>query len=198
MSVCSAGPGLSGRRIWHRQIAGTVPRLNAPVLTAANCIPLKRLKRSGNKRDGGPMPTDREIEIATAVGQVYNWLDSQISHKQTECEACGKCCDFDGFGHRLFVTSCELIYFGAKISPDKIRPMSAGRCPYNIDGRCTVYPHRFAGCRIFSCKADKDFQGQLSEEALERFKIICDQFDLPYHYTDLPAALNNKRTLYFH
>ncbi|RKY06668.1 MAG: hypothetical protein DRP65_11485 [Planctomycetota bacterium] len=136
------------------------------------------------------MPTDIEIEIADAVGQVYYRIDSQIGQYPAKCQECGKCCDFEGYDHRLFVTSCEVIYFAAKLDPDKIKPMPASRCPYNIDGKCTVYPFRFAGCRIFSCKRDKDFQNQLSEQISEKLKNICEEFRLTYRYTDLPIALN--------
>lgn len=136
------------------------------------------------------MPTDREMEIAGAVGQVFDWIDSQISQNPAQCRECGKCCDFQSYDHRLFVTSCELIYFVTKLKSDKIKPMSAGRCPYNTDGKCTVYPFRFAGCRIFFCRGDEDFQRRLSEQASEKFKAICEEFGIPYSYTDLPTAFD--------
>ena len=129
-------------------------------------------------------------KIADAVAEVYDWIDSQTGQAPAQCEACGRCCDFENYDHRLFVTSPEFIYFAAKLDPDKIKPMPSGRCPYNIDGKCTVYPFRFAGCRIFYCKGDKDFQSQLSEQVAEKFKAICEKFGLTYRYTDLPAALN--------
>jgi hypothetical protein len=130
-------------------------------------------------------------KIADAVAEVYDWIDSQAGQELTQCDVCGKCCDFEGYDHRLFVTSPELIYFAVKLAPDKIKPMTTRRCPYNIDGKCTAYPYRFGSCRIFFCKADKDFQSKLAEEVLEKFKSICKEFNLPYHYTDLRAALNN-------
>ena len=136
------------------------------------------------------MPTDREIEISGAVAEVYDWIDSQISQNPAQCDMCGKCCDFASYDHRLFVTSCELIYFTAKLDPDKTKPMPTGRCPYNIDGKCTVYPYRFAGCRIFSCKRDKEMQNQLSEQTAVKFKGICEKFHISYRYTDLPKTLS--------
>jgi hypothetical protein len=137
------------------------------------------------------MPTERKMEIAGAVAEVHDWIDSQTGQNASQCDVCGKCCDFEGYDHHLFVTSGELIYFAAQIGPDMIKPMHAGRCPYNIDGECTVYPYRFGGCRIFSCKGDKDFQSRLSEQAVEKFKSICNRFNLDYRYTDLRAALNS-------
>jgi Fe-S-cluster containining protein len=143
------------------------------------------------------------------VTEVYDWLDSQIREAADlagRCDACGKCCNFAGpvpaseqesgpgceqaFNHILFVTTPEVMYFAASLGDENIKPMLTHRCPYNISGKCSVYEHRFAGCRIFCCKADTDFQSGLSESALKRFKSICTEFHIPYRYTDLATALN--------
>ena len=141
------------------------------------------------------------------VAEVYNWLDLQIrrcSDLAGLCDACGKCCEFDGFDHRLFVTTPELMYLAANIGTKNIKSMPTGHgstprpgstslttgCPYNAGGRCTIYEYRFAGCRIFYCKADADFQSRLSESTLQRFKSICTELAIPYRYTDLATALN--------
>lgn len=129
-------------------------------------------------------------KIADAAAALYEWIDSQDIGREDQCGACGECCDFDGFDHKLFVTSPELIYFSVKMGPEKIRPMTAGRCPYNIDGRCEVYTHRFGGCRIFFCRGDSDLQNKISEAAITKFKAICAEFDLPYRYTELRDGLN--------
>jgi len=136
------------------------------------------------------------------VAEIYDWLDLQIGRNKDlsgTCEACGKCCHFDvpapdceqGFDHRLFVTSPELMYLTAKLGTENIKRMPASRCPYNISGKCCVYEYRFSGCRIFCCGADKDFQSRLSESALEKLKLICTEFQIPYRYTDLATALNS-------
>jgi len=160
-------------------------------------------------------------QLINKVAEVYDWLNSQIKdHKDPagECCACGKCCDFDGFDHKLFVTSPELIYFVANLDivltaetaesaeENKIKKndniknlcvlcelsgkMKMSRCPYNVDGKCGIYEIRFSGCRIFTCKGDADFQGRLSEIVSKKFKAICEQFQIPYRYTDLATALN--------
>jgi len=133
-------------------------------------------------------------KILRKVAEIYNWIEQQLGvngELAGRCDACGKCCDFDAFEHRLFVTVPELMYLAAKLNVDDLKPMLTGRCPYNIDGKCTVYKYRFAGCRIFCCKADADFQNSLSESALEKLKAICLEFEVPYRYTDLATALNN-------
>lgn len=128
------------------------------------------------------------------VAEIYNWLDLQrcrCSDLAGVCSACGKCCDFGKFDHRLFITPAELIYLNANLNGESIKPMLTSRCPYNTDGKCTIYEHRFAGCRIFYCKADTDFQSKLSESALKKFKSLCHEFQIPYCYHDLPTTINN-------
>jgi len=144
------------------------------------------------------------MKISTAileqVAEIYDWLDSQILESANlagKCDACGKCCNFDtpdpdrGLDHRLFVTPPELIYLAANLYPKGTKPMPTTRCPYNIDNKCSVYEYRFAGCRVFCCNADPDFQSQLSESTLKKLKSICTELEIPYRYTDLATALNH-------
>jgi Fe-S-cluster containining protein len=132
-------------------------------------------------------------EIVRQVSDIYKWLDEQLRQKPAAgiCAVCGKCCDFESFGHRLFVTTPEIIYFVEKVGSADIKQMTSARCPYQLDDKCTVYQHRFAGCRIFFCKGDAAFQSDLTETVVKKFKTICDEFNIPYQYVDLPTALNN-------
>ena len=125
------------------------------------------------------------------VQLVYDWLDSEIRGNESfadNCKGCGECCDFDSFDHRLFITTPELKYLLDKLGVDKLEAMASGCCPYNINGKCTVYEYRFAGCRIFYCNADKEFQSWLSESALAKFKSICEDFQIPYRYMELSKS----------
>ena len=130
-------------------------------------------------------------KIIREVAEIYNWLDSQISSKLSGgCEACGNCCDFKAFDHRLFITLPELLYLAEKLNVEKLKPMLTDICPYNVEGKCTVYEYRFSGCRIFNCKADASIQSELSEAVLEKLKEISKKFRIPYLYVDLSTALN--------
>ena len=134
-----------------------------------------------------------DSQLLKIVAEIYEWLDLQIRHYNDlagKCDACGRCCDFAHFDHRLFVTTPELIYLAANLGAEEIKPMVTSRCPYNSGGKCTIYEYRFASCRIFCCKGDSDFQSRLSESAIKNFKSICRDFQIPYRYSDLATALD--------
>jgi len=141
-----------------------------------------------------------DSQLLKKVAEIYNWLNFQLrdnSDLAGKCDACGKCCNFgpvttdQSFDHRLFVTPPEIMYLAANLGTENIKLMPTTRCPYNVAGKCTIYNYRFVGCRIFCCNADMDFQSRLSESALKKLKSICTQFQVPYRYTDLAAALNS-------
>jgi len=171
----------------------------------------------------------KTVLICSQVAQIYDWLDSNIEPFNNQCTACGKCCRFESFGHKLFVTTPELLYFYENVK--LLRKMTGSCCPYLENGtpphqftlqrislnehlkpiglafktlhqsanwcggKCTVRNYRFAGCRIFFCKADTDLQNKLSEEAVEKFKLLCEKFNFPYRYIDLTTALNMKNEI---
>jgi len=128
--------------------------------------------------------------LLAAVAEVYAWIDEQTAAWPIACRACGRCCDFDQYDHRLFLTSPELIFFRRMIPAEILTPMTNGSCPCLSAGRCSVHPMRFAGCGIFCCSAPTEAQCRLSEQAIARFKEICESFGLPYAYVDLKTALN--------
>ena len=133
-------------------------------------------------------------KLIDKVAEIYNWLDLQICNNSNltgQCDLCGKCCDFNTFDHYLFVTPPEIRYLIAKIGTENIKPMYNSICPYNVDGKCHIYEHRFASCRIFFCKAEVNFQSRLTESAIRKLKLICTNFQIPYRYCDLETALNN-------
>jgi len=130
-----------------------------------------------------------KLQIIEAVGAIYRWVEEQASVLGQSCWACGDCCDFERFGHRLYVTTPELMYFQHFAGPE-IKTMTAGVCPYRIDGKCSVYPYRFSGCRIFACEGNTEQQNLLSEQTIRKFKTICTDHEIPYQYVYLKTGLD--------
>ncbi|MBN1804633.1 MAG: hypothetical protein JW837_05240 [Sedimentisphaerales bacterium] len=138
--------------------------------------------------------SEKNGRLCKKVAEIYDWLEAHVvnAKRANQCSACGRCCDFEGYDHRLFVTGPELMYLAEHIGQENIKPMPAGKCPYNVEGKCTVYEYRFASCRIFSCSGDADFQSELSESVLRKLKSLCEEFRIPYRYKELACALNES------
>ncbi len=132
-------------------------------------------------------------KIIAEVDAIYRWVDQQVKILDPSCRACGECCDFESFGHRLYVTTPELIYFQHAVGPE-VKGISAGVCPYRINGKCTVYPYRFSGCRIFSCKGDSEKENAICEQAMGKFKVVCNKYPISYQYVYLKAGFEMLRT----
>jgi Fe-S-cluster containining protein len=132
--------------------------------------------------------------LLKAVENLYTQIDQDVQthvDPDNDCRQSGACCNFAVYGHRLYVTTPEVIYFADRLGTDSLQPMLDGTCPYMKDRRCTAYAARFSGCRIFGCRRDADLQSTWSEDALQHLKELCLEYDLEYHYTDLATALNN-------
>jgi len=130
----------------------------------------------------------KKSKICKEVEEIYAWLEKEIKSLGVDCSGCGKCCDFEACGHKLYVSSPELLYFYENLKP--LRKMESGQCPYLENNKCTARDFRFAGCRIFFCKGNSQKQNELSEQVLSKFKKLCDDNDFPYQYINLSAALN--------
>jgi Fe-S-cluster containining protein len=131
-------------------------------------------------------------EVILRVSEIYKWIeDQQLVNKLIagKCSTCGKCCDFESYGHRLYVTTPEMIYFVKKLGIANIKQITTARCPYQVEGKCSVHAFRFSGCRIFCCKGEAAFQSEMTETAIKKFKALCTELQLPYRYVELPVAL---------
>jgi Fe-S-cluster containining protein len=176
-------------------------------------------------RNGGVVA--RHKKIIERVSEIYKWIEAQqFANKGLagSCAACGKCCDFEQYDHRLYVTAPEIIYFVEKSGDSNFRTngkvdviasvakqsqtleikrlprrpdssgllaTTTGRCCYQINGKCSVHPFRFSGCRIFCCKGKSTFQSELTESAIKKFKALCAELQIPYRYVELPTALKD-------
>ena len=155
----------------------------------------------------------RHKKIIERVSEVYKWIEArQLANKAIagQCDACGKCCDFESYDHRLYVTTPEIIFFVEKLGIANIKQMVTGRCCYQsavgsadgetspkggVDRKCSVHAYRFSGCRIFCCKSRATFQSELTESAIKKFKALCAELQIPYRYLELPAALKEASLL---
>ena len=53
-------------------------------------------------------------QIIERVSEIYKWIEAQqLANKGIagSCDVCGKCCDFEQYDHRLYVTTPEIYLF---------------------------------------------------------------------------------------
>jgi len=130
----------------------------------------------------------RRSEVVRAMREFYVEADREIEEQDPSCQNKGECCRFGEFGHRLYVTSLEIVYYLAtgNLPP----PVTADACPHSIDGKCHARNRRPLGCRVFYCDPNaQHWQGPLSERRLARLRAMHEQLQVPYMYTDWMAVV---------
>lgn len=144
-------------------------------------------------------------EALAAVEAVYTDLAADTAARKPRCDASGRCCNFDGFGHRLYVTTLELIAFSARLTPSSAglsqpRPGAAPTslpmltlppaCPYQIDRLCSVHSIRPFGCRIYFCDPTAtEWQNERYEQYHAELKAAHTRLDIRYFYVEWRQAL---------
>ena len=146
--------------------------------------------------------------ISNAIRHLYEQLDAQIHQRGPVCWSSGKCCNFEQYGHRLYVTALEIAWVLAqtktpaasyvptnttaetRVRLPQIAPQKS--CPFQIDRRCSVHTIRPMGCRIFFCQqSTQQWQNDLYETFLKKLHHLHDNFDLPYRYIEWRAGLGD-------
>jgi Fe-S-cluster containining protein len=132
-------------------------------------------------------------DVVRAVHELYADLQREIDNRRPRCEASGRCCRFEEFGHRLYVTTIELAAFLADRrsgqSPATLHWDGTG-CPYQVDGLCSVHAIRPFGCRIFFCDASSsDWQRVQYERFHARIKRLHEDMGIAYLYVEWREAL---------
>jgi Fe-S-cluster containining protein len=134
-------------------------------------------------------------EVRRAVTQIYDDLQRAIDVRRPVCNTSGRCCRFEEFGHRLYVTTMELASFAYELEMGSAKPQAAGTwdgtgCPYQVAGLCGVHAIRPFGCRIFFCDASST---QWQQDHYERFhatmKTLHETLRVPYFYVEWRSAL---------
>jgi Fe-S-cluster containining protein len=137
-------------------------------------------------------------DVRDAVHRIYTDLAAQIATRRPVCEMSGRCCRFEEYGHRLYVTTIELATFlhalqqgGQTAQIDSaIQSWDGAGCPFQISKLCGVHPIRPFGCRIFFCDPTAT---QWQQDQYEHFhatlKRLHDDLAVPYFYLEWRQAL---------
>ncbi|MEM6394307.1 MAG: hypothetical protein AAF797_16195 [Planctomycetota bacterium] len=145
--------------------------------------------------------------IDQALRNLYAELDAAIAERGPTCWQSGKCCNFDAYGHRLYVTALEIAWFRRQLlaidpQPDTTADATTprvslqqfaeqpGACPYQVGGACSTHAIRPLGCRVFFCqKGTEDWQNDLYETFLRKLRELHEAAGIEYRYMDWIAGL---------
>lgn len=153
-------------------------------------------------------------EVHQAVLTIYDEVARAVKLRKPVCLASGRCCHFDEFGHRLYVTTLELAVFVDQLTQlrDQLQPdcpgttetaqrqkslqlpmidASAGSgCRFQVNGLCSVHAIRPFGCRMFYCDPTaQTWQMEQYEHFHTRIKQEHERLGVPYLYVEWRHAL---------
>lgn len=155
------------------------------------------------------MATQKEIDLARAVADaaasvriidavtgLYSEAEQRIRQIGPICELSGRCCRFDDFGHRLYVTTAELATFVAMASRISVpsaltQQVDGSGCRFQQGKLCMVHQLRPMGCRMFYCdpRTQQPLQ-TLFEQFHQKLKRLHEDLDIPYYYLEWRTALD--------
>lgn len=145
----------------------------------------------------------RRPEMDQAIADLYRRIGESVAQRGPVCWASGRCCNFDAYGHRLYVTGLETAWVLERVhdrartddrSDARVKALPItdvrGRCVYQVDGLCSIHDARPMGCRVFFCqRGTETWQHDLYERYLGELKAMHDASGLPYRYMEWRAAL---------
>jgi Fe-S-cluster containining protein len=132
----------------------------------------------------------RRPEALASADALYRDVQLEIDRRRPICLVSGRCCRFDDFRHRLYVTTLELAHFLHHLPPAQPRIDNPGGCPFQLNKLCTVHSFRPFGCRIFFCDASStEWQNALYEQFHADLKRLHETLDVPYFYLEWRQAL---------
>jgi Fe-S-cluster containining protein len=144
----------------------------------------------------------RNESIAAELEAVYAYIAAQVESRAPApplCTASGRCCRFEEYGHRLYVTGLEAAYtlsrLGRALGENETEAARArGGCPFQVERLCDVHQIRPLGCRVYYCDPSaKEWQELLSERTLAEVRKIHDRHGIPYRYGEWRGMLKVVR-----
>jgi Fe-S-cluster containining protein len=150
---------------------------------------------------------ERGEEVSTVLMHLYQDVESELATHDGRCDQSGRCCRFESYGHRLYVTALEVAWFlktaevasksspvdddgvTASLSLQQFTPL-ADACRYQSEGLCSVHRVRPLGCRVFFCEGENEgWQEAVYEKGLARLRLLHEQWGVPYRYGEWRGLL---------
>lgn len=138
--------------------------------------------------------------VRSALCSLHARIAEEVRRRRPLCLASGRCCSFERFGHRLYVTGLEAVWAIDGIAARTGQAPSVGAidaallrgdCPFLVEGRlCGAHGERPLGCRVYFCdRTGSGWQEELSEELHRELLALHEREAIPYRYGEWRAML---------
>ncbi|MCB9849013.1 MAG: hypothetical protein H6814_11435 [Phycisphaeraceae bacterium] len=140
----------------------------------------------------------RDDAVVAVLEAIYDYAVEAIAQRGPVCNTSGRCCRFEQYGHRLYVTGLEAAYTCCRLTEEHpacnaeslAEAVSTGGCPFQIDNLCAVHPIRPLGCRLYFCDpVAQGWQEAISEKLLAQIRGLHETNGVPYRYGEWRAML---------
>jgi Fe-S-cluster containining protein len=137
----------------------------------------------------------RTPAIRTELDAIYDYVMAAIEARRPVCTTSGRCCNFEAYGHRLYVTGLETAYTIARLPAPLTRDALAeararGGCPFQSGTLCSVHDIKPLACRVYFCdETAQDWMHATSERMLKELRALHDRHHLEYRYAEWRGLL---------
>ena len=144
-----------------------------------------------------------EVPVHDALAELYDRLGREIESRGPTCWLSGRCCKFDSYGHRLYVTGLEIAWLVRHLDGHALARLrnadlpDLDGCPFQSGGLCMVHALRPLGCRIYFCDPTAEhWQNDLYERFLGDLRGIHESGGIPYRYMEWRHGLAEARAAF--
>jgi Fe-S-cluster containining protein len=132
-----------------------------------------------------------DASLKRRVLELYADVEREVATAGPVCVASGRCCRFKEYGHVLYLSSLEANVL-LDAAPAHETPVTPEFCPFQKENLCTAREPRPLACRIYFCDpAYQETGNRITEQALERLKVLCETEDITWRYAPLHHFLNH-------
>lgn len=143
-----------------------------------------------------------------ALEGVYREAAEEIRSRGPTCWTSGKCCNFEAYGHRLYVTGLEAACTLARhaersalslqqlgdapvLTPQTLgAARQRGGCPFQVGTRCGVHLIKPLACRVYFCdQTAQAWQHEAAERLHASVRAVHDAHGVAYIYAEWRAML---------
>lgn len=129
--------------------------------------------------------TNLSPSVRSGLQTIYAEVDQQIAALGPRCDLSGRCCRFDEYGHRLYITQPEADLLLEQGLPPNAQVTTAG-CPFQINNLCTARERRPLGCRVYFCDPHYEpLAPEITEEGIRKLKLLHQMEQIEWNYADL-------------